>query len=132
MPEVILQAWQAIETLGVEKVFLLLMGPVFVVFMAVEAWHLQRRRVQTYSVEQVGTNTLLAVSHSVADGIAWLLVIGVFYALYEVRLFEIPVAWWSLILLLVLQDFSTTGFTAPATASAGCGPAMSPTTRPKP
>lgn len=105
MPEVILQAWQAIETLGVEKVFLLLMGPVFVVFMAVEAWHLQRRRVQTYSVEQVGTNTLLAVSHSVADGIAWLLVIGVFYALYEVRLFEIPVAWWSLILLLVLQDF---------------------------
>lgn len=105
MPEVIVQAWQAIETLGVEKVFLLLMGPVFVMFMAVEALHLQRRRAQTYSVEQVGTNTLLAVSHSVADGIAWLLVIGLFYALFEVRLFEIPATGWSLILLLVLQDF---------------------------
>ncbi len=105
MWELLLSAWQAIEAIGIEKVFLLLMGPIFAVCMAFEAWHLYRRRAQTYSVEQVGTNTVLAISHAVADGIAWLLVIGLFYALYEGRLFDIPFAWWSLLLLVVLQDF---------------------------
>jgi sterol desaturase/sphingolipid hydroxylase (fatty acid hydroxylase superfamily) len=105
MVETLTNAWAMVEAFGIEKVFLLLMGPVFMVCMGIEAWHLHRQRAQTYSVEQVGTNTLLAVSHSVADGIAWLLVIGLFYVLYDVRLFEIPATWWSLILLIVLQDF---------------------------
>lgn len=99
------EALNTLNAIGWEKVFLLLMGPVFAAFMAVEAWQLQRRRAQTYSVEQVGTNVFLATSHAIADGIAWLLVIGLFYLLYEVRLFEIPATAWSFVLLLLLQDF---------------------------
>lgn len=94
-----------LEAVGFEKVFLLLMGPVFATFIAWEAWHLRRRRRQTYSLEQVGTNIALATSHAVADGIAWLVVIGLFHALYQVRLFDIPATWWSFALLLLLQDF---------------------------
>ncbi|ULQ47543.1 sterol desaturase family protein [Flagellatimonas centrodinii] len=105
MIELLQQGIATIQAIGLEKVFLLLMAPVFAVFMAWEAWHLHRRRAQTYSVAQVGTNVFLATSHAIADGIAWLLVIGLFYALYQVRLFDIPFTWWSVILLLVLQDF---------------------------
>lgn len=110
MVQVLTDTWQMIEAFGVEKVFLLLMAPVFMVCMGIEAWYLQRRRAQTYSVEQVGTNTVLAASHAAADGLAWALVIGLFYALYEVRLFEISATWWSLLLLVVLQDFFYYGF----------------------
>ena len=76
MVQVLTDTWQMIEAFGVEKVFLLLMAPVFMVCMGIEAWYLQRRRAQTYSVEQVGTNTVLAASHAAADGLAWALVIA--------------------------------------------------------
>lgn len=108
MNDVIALLYPLLETLhaiGLEKVFLLLMGPVFAGFMAWEAWYLWRAGRQTYSVEQVSTNVFLATSHAIADGIAWLLVIGLFYGLYQIRLFDIPATWWSFLLLIVLQDF---------------------------
>ena len=108
--ELVQTVTQGIAAVGLEKVFLLLMAPVFALCMAAEAWHLARRGRQSYSVGQVSTNIFLALSHAVADGIAWALVIGLFYGLYQHRLFEIPATWWSLVLLLVLQDFCYYGF----------------------
>nr|WP_233574841.1 sterol desaturase family protein [Stagnimonas aquatica] len=105
MQSLLQQALAAVQAIGLEKIFLLLMAPVFAVCMAAEAWYLARRGRQTYSLGQVSTNILLALSHAVADGIAWALVIGLFYGLYQHRLFEIPATWWSALLLLVLQDF---------------------------
>lgn len=103
--ELLQRALETLDAIGIEKLFLLLMAPVFAVCMAAEAWHLHRRRRQSYSVEQVGTNIVLAISHAVADGLAWALVIGLFYGLHQHRLFEIPATGWSALLLLVLQDF---------------------------
>ena len=103
--ELVQTVGRGIAAVGLEKVFLLLMAPVFALCMAAEAWHLARRGRQSYSVGQVSTNIFLALSHAVADGIAWALVIGLFYGLYRHRLFEIPATGWSLLLLLVLQDF---------------------------
>ena len=64
-------ALRAIEQVGIEKVFLLLMAPIFLVCMIAEAIVLHRRRRQTYSVHETGTNVVLALSHAAADGIAW-------------------------------------------------------------
>src|SRR5690606_7865956 len=44
-------------------------------------------------------------SYQLADGIAWAAVIGLFYWLYQFRLFEIPLTWWSLLSLFIAQDF---------------------------
>jgi sterol desaturase/sphingolipid hydroxylase (fatty acid hydroxylase superfamily) len=94
-----------IERIGIEKIFLLLMAPVFVVCMAAEVWYLQRRRRQTYSLHETAANITLALSHAVTDGLAWALLLGLFYAVYRHRLFDIPFNAWSLLLLVVLQDF---------------------------
>lgn len=98
-------ALDTLNAIGLEKVFLLLMAPVFAVCMAAEAWHLARQGRQTYSFGQVSTNIVLALSHAVTDGLAWALVLGLFHALYQHRLFEIPASGGSLLLLVVLQDF---------------------------
>lgn len=98
-------ALQAIEQVGIEKLFLLLMAPIFLVCMIAEAIVLHRRRQQTYSVHETGTNVVLALSHAAADGIAWALLIGLFYAVYQLRLFEVPFNAWTVLLLVLLQDF---------------------------
>jgi sterol desaturase/sphingolipid hydroxylase (fatty acid hydroxylase superfamily) len=66
---------------------------------------LQRKGTQTYSLRDTATNIVLALSHSVADGIAWASLLGLFYAIHQHRLFDIPVTLGSMLLLLVSQDF---------------------------
>lgn len=90
--------------LGVEALFLLFMGPVFLAFIAWEAWYWRGRRA-VYSLRDTINNAALAVSHQVADGIAWSVVIGLFFWLYQYRLFELPLTWWSVLLLFLGQDF---------------------------
>lgn len=94
-----------INQIGLEKVFLLLMGPVFIVCMSCEAWWLRRKQRQTYTIRETLVNVVLALSHAAADGIAWALVLGLFYVLYNHRLFDIPMNAGSVIGLLVAQDF---------------------------
>jgi sterol desaturase/sphingolipid hydroxylase (fatty acid hydroxylase superfamily) len=94
-----------INQIGLEKVFLLLMGPVFIICMSWEAWWLSRKQRQTYTIRETLVNVVLALSHAVADGIAWALVLSLFYMLYNHRLFDIPMNAGSVIGLLVAQDF---------------------------
>lgn len=94
-----------IQQIGLEKIFLLLMAPVFIVCMTTEFFVLRRRRQQTYSAHETGTNIVLALSHAVTDGIAWTILLGLFYLVYQHRLFDIPFNGWTLLLLIVLQDF---------------------------
>lgn len=90
--------------LGLEALFLLAMGPVFLAFIAWEAWYWRNQR-GVYSLRDTLSNAALAASHQVADGIAWAVVIGLFFWLYQFRLFEIPLTWWSVLLLFIGQDF---------------------------
>ncbi|MDB5971926.1 MAG: fatty acid hydroxylase superfamily [Hydrocarboniphaga sp.] len=94
-----------IHRIGIEKIFLLLMAPVFVVCMTTEYLVLRHRRQQTYSLHETRSNIVLALSHAATDGIAWALLLGLFYWIYQHRLFDIPFNGWTLLLLVVLQDF---------------------------
>jgi sterol desaturase/sphingolipid hydroxylase (fatty acid hydroxylase superfamily) len=90
--------------LGLEALFLLFMGPVFLACIAWEAWYWRGKRA-VYRLRDTLGNAALAASHQVADGIAWALVIGLFFWLYQFRLFDIPPSWWSVLLLFLGQDF---------------------------
>lgn len=105
MPHGLQSAIALINQVGLEKVFLLLMGPVFVVCMSLESWWLSRHHQQTYTIRETLVNVVLALSHAAADGIAWALVLGLFYVLYHHRLFDIPMNAVTVIGLLVAQDF---------------------------
>nr|AAQ18193.1 probable sterol desaturase [uncultured bacterium] len=99
------ELWAKVDEIGLEKVFLLLMGPVFIACMSLEAWWLKRRQRQTYTVQGTAINVSLALSHAVADGIAWAVLVGLFDLLYQHRLFDIPINWWSVLGLVIAQDF---------------------------
>jgi sterol desaturase/sphingolipid hydroxylase (fatty acid hydroxylase superfamily) len=99
------ELFRTLDQIGFEKVFLLLMAPIFVVCMTLEFLSLRRRRKQTYTMHETRTNIVLALSHAVSDGIAWTLLLGLFYWFYQHRLFEIPLNAWSVLLLFLLQDF---------------------------
>lgn len=84
---------------------LLALAPVFLGFVAWEAWYWKRRGVAMYTWRDTLSNAALALMHQAADALAWLALIGVFWWVYQYRLFEIPAAWWSIALLFVAQDF---------------------------
>lgn len=99
-----------VNRVGLEKVFLLLMAPIFIACMCLEAWWLRRIHRQTYTIRETLVNVVLALSHATADGIAWALVLGLFYVLYDHRLFDIPMNAATVIGLLVVQDLLYYGF----------------------
>jgi sterol desaturase/sphingolipid hydroxylase (fatty acid hydroxylase superfamily) len=82
------------------------MAPVFLLLIGVEAWYWRKRRPEHYSLRDTLSNAALALMHQASDAIAWLLVIGLYYAVYAHRLFELPPAsWWTIAVLFVAQDF---------------------------
>lgn len=88
-----------------ETWILLAMGPVFLGFIAWEAWYLRTRRPHAYSLKDVLSNAALALMHQASDGLSWLVVIGIYWWIYQHRLFELPTTWWTIALLFVAQDF---------------------------
>ena len=84
---------------------LLAMAPVFLGFIGWEAWHWHRRGVPHYSLRDTLSNGALALMHQAADALAWLLVIGIYWWVYQYRVFDLPTAWWTIALLFVAQDF---------------------------
>ena len=101
-----MQWLDTITGMGLEKALLLLMGPVFAMFMALEAWLLPRwGHAQSYNRPATVANVSLALTHAVVDSIAWTLLTGLFYVVHEHRLMDIPLSGWTLLGLLVAQDF---------------------------
>jgi sterol desaturase/sphingolipid hydroxylase (fatty acid hydroxylase superfamily) len=89
-----------------EKWILLGMAPVFLGLIVLEAWYWRSRNPAMYSWVDTFSNAGLALMHQVADAIAWSVVIGLFYLVYQVRLFDLGEAtWWSIALLALAQDF---------------------------
>lgn len=84
---------------------LLAMAPVFLGFIGWEAWHWHRRGVPNYSLRDTLSNAALALMHQAADALAWALVIGLYWWVYQYRVFDLPTAWWTIALLFVAQDF---------------------------
>jgi sterol desaturase/sphingolipid hydroxylase (fatty acid hydroxylase superfamily) len=100
-----MQWLDAFTALGLEKVFLLLMGPVFALCMLLEARWLSRHEVgQPYTEEGTSANIALGLGQALADGFAWTVMAGLFYGVHEHRLMDIPVNFWTLLGLLLAQD----------------------------
>ena len=94
-----------LATAQFEQLFLLLLAPVFLVTIAVELLWWRARGRDVYQWRDTLNNSVLALSHQAADALAWSLLLGLFYAVWRHRLFEIPFNLASVILLYVLQDF---------------------------
>lgn len=90
---------------AMEKWILLGMGPVFLGFIAWEAWYWKSRRPEVYSLKDVASNAALALMHQASDAVSWLVVIGIYWAIYQHRLLNIPTTWWTIAALFVAQDF---------------------------
>lgn len=88
-----------------ERWLLLGMAPVFLALIALEAWYWRRRGPGMYSLADTLSNAGLALMHQAADAAAWLLIIGLYYAIYRHRLFDLPASAWTIAALFVAQDF---------------------------
>jgi sterol desaturase/sphingolipid hydroxylase (fatty acid hydroxylase superfamily) len=90
----------------VEKLILLALAPVFLVCIAAEACYYRKRQPDTYSLIDTLANAGLALMHQASDALAWTLLIGVFYLVYQHRLFNLPPASvWTVLALIIGQDF---------------------------
>jgi sterol desaturase/sphingolipid hydroxylase (fatty acid hydroxylase superfamily) len=88
-----------------EKWILLGMAPIFLTLIVVEAWYWHKRRPDNYKLIDTIANGALALMHQGADAIAWTLVIGVYYLVYQHRVFDLPASVWTIVALVIAQDF---------------------------
>lgn len=88
-----------------EEWILLALAPIFLLLIALEAWYWRKRRPEQYSLRDTLSNAALALMHQASDAVAWLIVIGLYYAVYAHRLFELPASAWTIAGLFLAQDF---------------------------
>lgn len=87
-----------------EKWILMAMAPVFILCVGWEMWYWHGKSA-VYSVRDTVSNAALALMHQGADALAWVAVIGVYWWLYRYRLFDFQTSAWSVLGLLLAQDF---------------------------
>lgn len=98
------------RALGFDPQYLLLgLGPVFLLVMLMEYRHLKTRSDLPDSARYSGVDTLsnitLAAAYQVSDAISAVVILMIYHAFFAWRLFDIPFAWWSVLLLFLVQDF---------------------------
>jgi len=84
--------------------------PVFAAFIAWELYTLRKRREAfpesaQYSLKDTAANGLLSFLHEIGEVVSALVIVSIYYTLFDYRLFDIPNTWWAFLLLFVLQDF---------------------------
>jgi len=85
---------------------LLAFAPVFLLTIGAEAWYWARRDPGVYSLRDSASNAALALMHQASDAFfLWLMVRTVYDWCYRHGWQAVPQAWWSFLLLLLLQDF---------------------------
>ncbi len=83
---------------------LLALAPLFIACVAGEAWYWRGRR-DVYDWTDTLSNASLALMHQLADALAWLALIGVFWWVHRHRLFDWSNSAWTLAALFLAQDF---------------------------
>ncbi len=91
--------------IAMEKYILLALGPVFLACIAWEAWYWHKRRPGMYTWTDTLSNAGLALMHQASDAVAWALVIGIYYFVYQYRVFDLPASAWTVAALFLAQDF---------------------------
>ncbi|GGY09199.1 sterol desaturase family protein [Paludibacterium paludis] len=89
------------------ELLLLALGPVFVLFIGAEALYYRKHGIlgQRFCLRDSLCNLALALLHQGADKIAWLLVLPLYQAVYQHRLFTFDASWGSFLVLFLAQDF---------------------------
>jgi len=88
-----------------ESLILLALAPVFYGCMLWEALYWRRRGVAMYTWRDTLSNISLAGMHQVADGLAWLVLLGLYTLVYQFRLFDLQTGAWTIAALFIAQDF---------------------------
>ena len=97
---------QAIDQIGIETLFLMLLAPIFLISIGVEAWWWARRdRADMYSWRDTFNNSVLALSHQLADAAAWTVLLKLFAWVWQYRLLDIELTVASVFVLWLAQDF---------------------------
>lgn len=90
------------------KLILLYLAPLFLLFIGAEMWYLHRHgeRFPTarYQWRDLLANATLALMHQGGDLLAALLITHIYDAVWGWRLLDIPLTFWSVLLLFLLQD----------------------------
>ncbi|MDT0617218.1 sterol desaturase family protein [Salinisphaera sp. P385] len=90
-----------------KQVLLVGMSPIFVLAFLVE-WRvmLRRGRDRQFRWKEIGANIALGGSYQIAETVMWLLITGaVFGAVYQFRLFDMPVNGWTILPIFVGVEF---------------------------
>lgn len=88
-----------------ESLILLAIAPLFYICIAAEAIHDRGKGVANYTWRDTLSNMTLAGMHQLADGIAWLGLLVIYYGLYQFRLFDIEMTALTVLALFIGQDF---------------------------
>ena len=83
------------------EIILIALSPIFITFITYEFIKYRRH----YDVKDSLANTALALMHQGADAIALLVLMPLFYWLYEFRVFDIELSLMSILVAFIFQDF---------------------------
>ncbi len=104
---------------------LLVLAPLFGICMLAEYFIGQKQGQlpdnSSYKLSEVMCNFTLAGMHQLSDLLTGLLIVQLYLWLFGWRLMDIEMSVLSFVVLMVLQDFFTTGFIEQAIEFAGCG-----------
>ena len=81
--------------------------PFFIISMLLELYVSIKQHRKTYEVKDAFTSITMGLGNVFLGFISKAIVIGAFMVIYEnLRIFTIPLAWWSFVLLFFADDFS--------------------------
>jgi len=79
--------------------------PVTIMLFALEVWMIKKRG-KTYPWAEVGTSVLAAIGYKMVNVASGLALAGLYYLVWENRLFTVPMdAWWAWVLLFFGNEF---------------------------
>lgn len=87
------------------EVILILLSPVFFLFIGFEWYQSVRRKLAIYQWRDSLANMVLAAMHQACDALSLLLLLPLFYWLHQYAWLDLPFTAMNLLLLFVLQDF---------------------------
>ncbi len=87
------------------EVILILLSPVFFLFIGYEWYQSARRKLAIYQWRDSLANMILAAMHQAGDALSLLLLLPLFYWLHQFAWLDLPFTALNLLLLFVLQDF---------------------------
>lgn len=81
--------------------------PFFVLAMLLELYVTIKKNIKTYTVKDAFSSIAMGLGNVFLGFLSKIIVFAAFYFLYDhFRIFTIPIAWWSFILLFFADDFS--------------------------